>query len=385
MKPLVASSGLAAAALAGVLMALSSGCGPNETRIGAILALSGTGAPYGQSAKKGIDLAVEEINAQGGVRGKPLTILYRDSKSLPSAGLEAAMDLIDNEGVYAILGDMVSDVTLEVAALCDKRQVVLFSPGSSVPKLTQAGMYVYRNYPSDALEGAYVAQFASEKLRLLSFVVVTVANSYGQGLKDSFLRYYTGPNREVLKSISFPDGSPDLAQIGSTVEDLRPDGVYLVAYAADLARILEELKRRKVPSRIIGTRESRDIILGLGEAAEGVIFPLDEYDAASAEPATQEFVQAYRKKYGGETPGLWAAQGYDAARILAKAVDEAKGTYGQDVQIRLSDFKGYRGATGLTDLDANGDVSRRPQIHIVHGGALVPYERYEASQAAPGT
>jgi branched-chain amino acid transport system substrate-binding protein len=366
-------------------MALSGGCGPSETRIGAILALSGTGELYGQAAKKGIDLAVEEVNAQGGVRGKPLTILYRDSRSVPSAGLEAAMDLIDNEGVYAIIGDMVSDVTLEVAALCDKRQVILFSPGSSVPKLTQAGMYIYRNYASDALEGAYVAQFASEKLRLLSFVVVTVANSYGQGLKEAFLKYYAGPNREVLKSIAFPDGAPDLALIGSTVEELKPDGVYLVAYASDLARIVGELKRRKASTRIIGTRESRDIILGMGEAAEGVIFPLDEYDAASTEPAAQEFVQRFRKKYDGETPGLWAAQGYDAARILAKAVDEAKGTYGQDVQIRLSDFKGYRGATGVTDLDANGDVSRRPLIFIVQGGALVPYEQYEASQAPPGT
>ncbi len=366
---------------AGLMLA----CGASETPIGAILPLSGTAEVYGQAAKKGIDLAAEEVNAHGGVRGKPLKILYRDSKGLPSAGLEAAMDLIDGEGVNAILGDLLSDVTLQVAELADKRQVVLFSPASSVPKLTQAGLYVFRNYPSDALEGAYVAQIASEKMRLLDFVVIAVSNAYGQGLKEAFMKYYTGPNREVHKVLNFPEGNPDLASIGSQVDEVKPDGVYLIAYAPDRARILEELRRRGVSARIIVTRDSRDLILGLGAAAEGLVVPLDEYDAASSDPVTQEFVKKYKAKYGEETPGLWAAQAYDAARLLAKAVDEAKGTYGQDVQIQLTTIKGFRGATGPQDLDANGDVSRRPKIYIVQGGAFVPYEQFEAAQAQPAT
>ncbi|MBI4246535.1 MAG: ABC transporter substrate-binding protein [Candidatus Rokubacteria bacterium] len=371
-----------AAATALLLAALAAACGARETRIGAILPLSGLGEIYGQMAKRGIDLAVDEINARGGVRGKPLAILYRDSRGVPSAGLEAAMNLIDEEGVNAIIGDLLSDVTLEVAALADKRQVVLFSPGSSVPKLTQAGLYVFRNYPSDALEGAYVAQIASEKLRLLDMVIVAVSNSYGQGLKEAFMKYYTGPNREVHKVLNFPEGNPDVASIANQIEEVRPDGVYLIAYAPDRQKILEELRRRKITARIIGTRDSRELILGLGPLAEGMIVPLDEYDPSGPDPVVQEFVREYKEKYNSEVPGLWAAQAYDATLLLARAIDEAKGTYGQDVQIQLTTIKGFRGATGLTELDANGDVSRRPKIYVVHGGAFVPYDEYEAAQAS---
>ena len=370
-----------------LLTLLTAGCGASEIRVGAILPLSGPGEIYGQMARKGIELAVDEVNAQGGVRGKNLAVLIRDSKSLSSAGLEQAMDLIDDEEVPAIIGELLSEVTLEVAALAERKQVVLLSPASSVPKLTQAGLYVFRNYPSDALEGAQVAQFASEKARLLDMVVVAVSNAYGQGLKEAFLRYYTGANREVHKVINFHDGAPDVASIASQIEELRPDGVYLIAYALDRRVILEELRRRGITARLIGTRDSRDIILAVGEAAEGMIVPLDDYDPASADPVVQEFVKVYGAKFGGETPGLWAAQAYDATRMLARAIQEAEGTYGQAVQIRLSALEGYRGVTGLIDLDANGDVARRPTIYVVQNGAFVLYDQLESGQApapAPG-
>ncbi|MEE9217965.1 MAG: ABC transporter substrate-binding protein [Acidobacteriota bacterium] len=364
------------------LAALLSACAPAETRIGCILPLTGHGSVYGKMAKKGVELAVEEINTQGGLRGKPLQVLYRDSRSRASAGLKAATDLIDTEGVNAILGDLLSEVTLEVAKFCEKRQVVLFSPAASTPKLTQAGLYIFRNYPSDVLEGAYLAQFASEKLRLLDLVVIAVANAYGQGLKESFLRYYTGPNREVHKVIAFPDGDPDLREIANAVESINPDGIYLIAYDSDRRKILETLRGLGAGARILATRDSRDLIKGAGELIENVIFPLDDYDPESQEPATREFVRNYSEKYNGEVPGLWAAQAYDAMRMLGRAVDEAKGTYGQDVQITLSTMKGFRGATGITDLDANGDVTRYPKLYIVKDGNFVPYDEYEAAQTS---
>jgi len=369
------------AAVAAVLAASTAGCGAGQVPLGVILPLSGPGAAYGQMAKKGIDLAADQIAAQGGVHGKRLAVQYRDSKGVPSAGLEAAIDLIDREGVSAIIGDLFSDVTLEVAAECERRQVVLFSPGSSVPRLSQAGLYVFRNYPSDALEGAYVAQIASEKLRLLDLVVISVANAYGQGLREAFLKYYSGPNREVHKVITFPDGSPDPASIAAQVEELRPDGIYLIAYDQDRLSILEALRGRDIKARILGTRDSRDLILKAGAAAEGMLVPLDEYDPAAADPVVQDFVKKYGEKYGGEQPGLWAAQAYDAVLLVARAMNEAGGEYGQDVQIKLAAISGFRGVTGVTDLDANGDVSRRPRMHVVQGGALVPYEEFEAQQA----
>ena len=362
---------------------LLSACGPTETRIGCVLPLSGHAQRYGEMAKKGVDLAAEGINAAGGLRGKPLVMLYRDSKGSASAGLRAATKLIDEEGVNAILGDLLSEVTLAMAPFCEKRQVVLFSPASSAPKITKAGVYVFRNYPSDVLEGAYLAQFASEKLRLLDLVVISVANAYGQGLKESFLKYYTGPNREVHQVISFPQGDPDLREIRSVVESVRPDGIYVIAYEADRRAIFETLRSTEIGARILATRDSRDFIREAGDLAEDVIFPLDDYDPSSSDPAVQEFVRRYSERYGGEVPGLWAAQAYDALHMLARAVDGAVGTYGEDVQIQLSIMKGYHGATGVTNLDSNGDVTRYPKIYVFSGGDFLTYEAYEAAQAPP--
>ncbi len=116
-----------------------------EIKIGAVLPLTGDGAKYGQSAKSGLDLAVEEINANGGIKGKFINVIYEDTKMEPKEGTSAVLKLLTIEKVPAIIGAMASSVTLAIAPIAEENKVVLLSPVSSSPLITDAGDYIFRN------------------------------------------------------------------------------------------------------------------------------------------------------------------------------------------------------------------------------------------------
>ncbi|MEE8184227.1 MAG: ABC transporter substrate-binding protein, partial [Acidobacteriota bacterium] len=157
-----------------------------EIIVGSILSLSGEGEYYGKHIQQGMNLAVEELNRRGGIQGRPLRVVYRDSRSRPEAGRIHAEDLYRNLRIPAIIGAVLSSVTLAIAPIAESERRILLSPASSSPKITQAGSFIFRNYPSDVLEGAYMAEFASRELHLQRIAVLSVDNEYGKGLREIF-------------------------------------------------------------------------------------------------------------------------------------------------------------------------------------------------------
>ncbi|MCK4458341.1 MAG: ABC transporter substrate-binding protein [Methanosarcinales archaeon] len=131
---------------------------PDEIRIGAILPLTGEAAEYGEDAKLGIDLAVEEINAAGGINGKRIQVVYEDSQATPSQGVSAIQKLTTVDKVPVIIGAMASSVTLAIAPIAEENKVVLLSPASSAPQITEAGDYIFRTEFSDAYGGKAQAE-----------------------------------------------------------------------------------------------------------------------------------------------------------------------------------------------------------------------------------
>lgn len=137
------------------------GCSKIErVKIGAILELTGEGASYGQDAKRGIDIAVTEINESGGVNGKKIEIIYEDTQAKPALAASATQKLVTQDRVPVIVGALYSSGTLSAAPIAEKSRVVLFSPGSSSPEITKAGNYIFRNWISDIYEGSDLARFA---------------------------------------------------------------------------------------------------------------------------------------------------------------------------------------------------------------------------------
>ena len=134
------------------MTAAAIGCS-NDVKVGAIISETGAVATYGNSVRKGIDLALDEINAAGGYKGGTFTVVYRDDATMPDIGTQVAHELIEQEQVDYIIGAVSSPVTLEIAPICEEVGVVLLSPSASAPAISDAGDFIFRNYPSDILEG----------------------------------------------------------------------------------------------------------------------------------------------------------------------------------------------------------------------------------------
>ena len=358
---------------------------PREIRLGAILSETGEGAYYGQSIRRGMDLALQEVNAGGGIKGTPLTILHRDSGSSPEKAERAAVELYDRFDVPLILGADLSSETLAIAPLAEQRRKILLSPASSSPEITRAGRYVFRVYPSDTLEGAYMAQLAGDELGLRSVRILAIDNAFGRGLATVFRRSFAAGAEPVIQL--YKAHGEDQAAVASRALEAAPDGIYLVGYYSDMAQILKEIRKIAPAARVLSTSSfgNAKTLEEAGEAAEGVVFPATVFDPDSDDPAVMRFVARYRERYKTE-PDLWAAHGYDAVQVAAEAIRRAGGAVPERLAEALRGIRDFRGASGMVSFDAEGDVVQYPRAYIVHEGRFILYRDYrEQVKSRPAT
>jgi len=351
---------------------LPSGCAKKEKviKIGVILPLTGEAAKYGQSAKRGLDLALEEINASGGVRGKKLSLIYEDSKADPKEGVNAIQKLITIHKVPAIIGAMASSVTLAIAPIAEKNKVVLLSPASSAPKITYAGNYIFRNCYSDIYEGTKMADYIWNETSYRSIAIIYINNDYGIGLKRAFEKRFTELGGKVIISEPYEFGSTDFHTQISKVKNANPDAIYIIGYG-EMGRLLIQAKEIGLSKPFFSCImfEDPDILKIAREAAEGVIYTFPSYDPKSQEKQIRDFVRAFKKKYG-QIPDGFAANSYDALKILALAIKKGGGD-SEGIKDALYTVRDFPGVTGKTSFDANGDVKKPIGIKTVKDGRFI--------------
>jgi len=343
--------------------------------VGAVLSLSGEGSYYGLAIRQGMDLAVGEVNASGGIGGNPLRILYRDSASSPEKAAQAAIQLYDRQDVPMIVGAVLSSETLRIAPLAEQRHKILLSPASSSPEITQAGKFIFRVYPSDTLEGAYMAQLAADELHLKRVLVLAIDNAFGQGLASVFSKAF--PSSTPVEVQTYPAHGADFAALTERARAWGPDGIYLAGYYSDMAQALKEIRRvdRKVILLSTSSFGNPKTLEAAGDAAEGVIFPAIVFNPESDDPTVARFVKAFRGRYGFD-PDLWAAHGYDAVLITAAAMRGAGGTVPERIAQSLLNIRDFPGASGSLGFDAEGDVVQYPRAYIVREGRFILYRDY---------
>jgi branched-chain amino acid transport system substrate-binding protein len=358
-------------------------CGPAETsdvKLGAILSLQGAGAPYGQSIQRGVEMAVEEINAAGGVDVfevgmKPLTLLVRDSRSQPTIGLQAAQELLD-EGVNAAIGADVSDVTLAIAPVFQEAEVLLMSPASSTPKLSNAGDFIYRNFPSDDLEALNTADHGVNVVHVPEAAVIAQQSEFGLGQKNSFIQRFRLLGGRALGQGSYP-ADATAEDIAVQVERLLaedPPAIYIAGYAADTAMVARAIRDAGSNAALFGTGAvlAADLIAAGGDAVEGLAFPQAPFDIESNADNVRKFVADYQAKYG-MTPDTYAAHGYDAVQMIAQAISQA-GLDGHELRFYLNSMNPYEGLAGVTAFDDNGDVRKFHTMYGIQDGVAVRLE-----------
>jgi branched-chain amino acid transport system substrate-binding protein len=355
-------------ALAIVLVVTQTKREPQEIKIGAVLPLTGDGAKYGEEARNGIELALEDI------KDLKIKVVYEDDQGTVNGAINAFNKLVESVKVPIIIGPMYSSTALAVAPLGEKKKVVIFSPSASSPELTKAGDYFFRNWPSDVYEGGEMARFAYNNLNLKTIAILSVNLDYGVGLIKVFEKVFKSLGGQILTIEYYDQGATDFRTQLSKIKSLNPEAIYLPGYYTEIGLILRQAKEMGLKTKFLSCVgfDNPKVLEIAGNAAEGVIFARPYYDPESKNPMVKTFVERFRQRFGRD-PGIYAAHSYDALKIVVTAIK--KGGYSADgIKSALYSIKNFPGVTGNTSFDENGDVEKPIQIMKVKHGSFVRYE-----------
>jgi len=342
-------------------------------KVGAVLPLSGEFAIYGEPIRKGIDLAFEQITTGGGYPIR-LELDIQDSQGDPERAVELLTELYD-DGSPAVIGGVTTEEAIAMVSEADARDRVLLSPSASSPRLSGISTNFFRVFPSDFLEGTKMGHFATETLNMKTAVIVAAESPYAKGIQQVFRQEFERRGGKVLEVIEYPRNTSDLGGVLERVMTLDPDATYLADYADGLVTLLEGLQERGYEGKTLTTSSiaSAEVRDKAGKATEGVLFTQSAYDVDSEDPHVQEFVQAYRDKYGS-SPDLYAAHGFDAMKVYAEAL-RVGGRRPRDFWQGMRSINSFVGVTGTIQFDEQGDVQKYPRVYIIQNGQFVDYDK----------
>jgi branched-chain amino acid transport system substrate-binding protein len=353
------------------LMGLSCTKQEETIKIGAILSETGSGAPYGKDNRRGIELAQEVINRNGGLEGKKIQVIFEDDQTQPKISSDAMNKLITQDQVKVVIGSTVSSCTLADAPIAEREKIILISPGASSPKITSAGDYVFRNWISDSLEGSKMAEYLFNIDKFKTIAIFYINNEYGVGLKNVVSNRFAALGGEVVKEDSYEQDASDFRTQLAKIKNTKPDALYLAGYYQEMAIVINQIKALAInlPIRSCVCFEDPELLRIAGKNAEGIIYSSPYFDLSDTSKVFIEFKKRFQEKFNRE-PGSFAAHGYDALMIIAETIRK-KGYDGLNIRDGLYKVNNYPGVSGITTFDFNGDVIKPVAIKTVQNGSFV--------------
>jgi len=346
--------------------------------IGGIFPLTGAIATFGQSSVEAIQLAFEEINAKGGVLGgKQLKLIVEDNRSVQPDSATAAQKLINQDKVVAILGPVASSNSLAAAPIAQEAKIPLLSPTSTNPAVTQVGDFIFRAAFIDPFQGAVMANFALDNLGAKTAAIMTDANSdYSKGLGEVFRQVFESKGGTIVADVSFMSGDTDFNAILTTVRNANPDVVWVPSYYDTAGLILDQAKNNVGFSRdviFLGADgwDSPVLFELAGDAADGFYFS-NHYSPDVDSPEVKSFLAAYQAKYNNKMPDALAALAYDAAYMLAAAIEKAGSAEPQAIRDALAEVE-IVGVSGQIKLNENRDPVKSAVVIKIENQQQVYY------------
>jgi branched-chain amino acid transport system substrate-binding protein len=343
---------------------------PAPIRIGQYASLTGKEASFGQSSHRGVVLAVEELNARGGVLGRPVEFLVEDIQSKAGEAATAVKKLISRDRVVAVLGGNASTNSLEAAPVCQAARVPMIAISSTSPKVTATGNYIFRACFIDPFQGAVLAKFARTTLQARRVALLTsVSAPYSVGLSAVFRARFTAAGGAIVAEQSYTEGDKDFRAQLTAIKARQPDAIAATGYYTEAALICQQARDLGITLPIFGGDgwEAPQLITLGGRAVEGTYYST-HYSAESPAPEVQAFIRRFRARYDGATPDAVAALGYDATLLLADALRRAGTTDGPRLRDALAATRDFPGITGRTTIDADRNTSKPAVILIVKNG-----------------
>lgn len=343
--------------------------GTTEVKIGTIGPLTGEAAAYGTNVLRGIEIAVEEANASGELGDITLKLISEDTEGDWSKAANAFSKLIDIDGVDVIIGAVLSSETAAGGETVKEARIPTISPSSTAVDLTKDNPYLFRNCLSDEVQAVQLAEYAVEELGLSKFAILYTNNDYGKSLKDAF-EAKINELAEVIAVEVFMDKDENFKSQLTSIKEKDPDCLYIAGYYTEAAKIARQAKELNMNIQLLGADGlCNAVLLEIGgEAVEGT-YATSGFYPEDPTPAVQNFVNAYKDEYG-DVPDMFAAQAYDAARIVIEAI-KSKGATSEQIREGIAATKDFPGITGKTSIDEEGDTIKDVLILKVEGGKFI--------------
>ncbi|HOI81188.1 MAG: ABC transporter substrate-binding protein [Thermovirgaceae bacterium] len=341
-------------------------------RIGLMAPLTGFAAADGLSVLQSVQLAVDQVNAKGGVLGKQVELFYVDDAANAKEAVGLARKLVQMDKVVAVVGGSYSMPTRAVAPLFQEFEIPLVAGYAVHPDITVAGDFCFRNGFLGTVEGRGAGVAAVDMLKAKTVGMLTMDNDFGRTMAEGFEQYVVSKGAKVVYSQVYPLGEKDFMPYLTAIKEADPDVVLASGYYAEAAGIVKQAYELKLRTQILGEEgydSPKFVELAGEEAANGTII-VTNLDRDDERPVVQAFIKEYRERYGME-PDMVGASNYDAFMIITDAIERAGTTDAHKVKDAIAALKDFDGVTGvIKGFTEIGEVIKPVQVQIVKDGVF---------------
>ncbi len=345
-------------------------------KLGHFGSLTGKDAAFGVATRKGILLAIEELNAKGGILGRPVEYLVEDIQSKQGESATAVKKLISRDKVVAILGANASANSLEAAPICQRAKIPMMAISSTAPRVTEIGDYIFRICFIDPFQGAVLAKFAHDSLDAQRLALLTSINSpYSVGLSNVLRERFTALGGEIVAEQKFAEGDKDFRAQLTAIRAAQPDVIAATGFYTEAALISIQARSLGLDIPIIGGDgwEAPQLVELGGKSVENTYYST-YFSAENTAPEVRSFVQRYRTRWNNEAPEAVSALGYDAVYLIAAAIENAGTTDGPKLRNAIAATKDFPGVTGRTTIDPKRNSEKAAVILTIKNGKTEFFE-----------
>ena len=383
--------------MAGMLLGITmlgsvfAGCGgeeaanSNEIKVGANFEITGNVANYGTTARDGFKLAIKEANEAGGIDGNQIVIVEADNKSDPAESANAATKLISDDKVVAIVGPATSGAVQAESQIATENKIPIIAPCATSPDITvengQVKEFVFRGCFIDPLQSNTMANFAANELKAKTAVIyLDSSTDYSKSLAEVFKNKFEALGGKVVMQEAFVAKDQDFKAALTNIKTANADVIYIPAYYEEVGKIVKQARELGITQPILGTDgwdDTKVVDIAGADALNNTYYVTHYIDT---DPDAKAFVDAFTKEYG-HAPGVFAALGYDAGKMLVDAIKRAGSTDPVAIQKALAETKDLQVGTGKLTVDANHNLIKNAFIIEMKDGVKTLKERVTPTTA----
>ncbi len=377
--------------LAGALgLATFAGCSSddaassNTIKIGINYELSGPVATYGQASLDGIKMAMEEINAAGGIKGKKIELKEYDNKSEPAEATTLATKLMTSDKVVAVLGPATSGNFKATIPIATKDKVPVISGSATADDVTvdDKGVkeYAFRTCFNDSFQGNAMANFASKKLNKTKAVMIVDSSSdYSKGLAENFKKTFTANGGTIVGEEAYVTKDTEFNPILTRIKNQDFDVIYLPGYYNEAGKIIKQARALQITAPVLGGDgfDSPVLLEQAGASALNDVYFTNHYSSLDQDPKVVKFIADFKAKYNSE-PNAFHALGYDTMKFLADAIGRASAVDGESIKTALAETKDFSAVTGTFSVDGNHNPVKAIVVIGLKDGQQATSEKIES-------